>query len=668
MAISVERIEKLFLSEYRDYITAIEKELLTLEDEPDNETSKENVLIHVHTLKGSSSMIESKILPGFIHKYESLIKSIFNNNLFNTSAFTFLLKGLDYISYLIENIIIKKTSINMNVYNSNIKKLLLFEKKLINEKNNKHYDIFKYNENEEKLSEADLYRISIKLSEKRDPNSWYPEKIIDDLKKIGDIIKITSIPYKVINWPNDDFSQCFFEWDIFLESKEPYKKVEEVFMFFKSKNEIVIESASEGNKGEEEDENGKKEENEQSFKPDNKKNIKDILKVSQSWTQDIVKVPIEKIDLLINTIGELIIIDSNLNNLQLQLGNLELDQIQYSLNKIAKNLRENIISMKMTPVGNLFSRFHRMIRDISKKFNKNIKLIIKGENTQLDRTIFSILQDAILHIIINAVDHGIESSDVRKKLGKKENGTITIEASEENGQIVIEIKDDGQGLDKEKILKKAIKNNILEESVVYSDNEIFNVIFEAGFSTKDEVSVISGRGIGMDAVKTCIKKINGSIKTISEKGKGTKFIIKLPLSLVIIDGFLLKIGSNHFVIPLNFVFECFEINIENLKKNNMVFNLRGEYLTVKTLDTIFKNIVYNENNNTLKQVVVVELDNDRIGLLVDEIKGNTQVVIRPVAKIINTNNCLLGSTLLGDGEIALILDIRNILKKMLQNV
>ena len=669
MGTSAERIEQIFLSEYRDIITSIEKELLILEDEPENETSRENMLIQVHTLKGSSSMIEAKILPGFIHKYESLIKSIFNHNFFNSTVFTFLLKGLDYISYLVDNIIVKKVGINMKNYNNNIKKLLMFEKKVLTNLKKENYGVFNYDENEEKLQEVDLYRISMELSEKRSFNSWHPEEIIDDLRKMGNIIRIASSPYKVINWPDDDFYQCFFQWDIFLESKEPYKKVEEVFMFFKSKNKIMIETAS----GSYEAESENKSKNEKQIKAiDNKikeKISKDDqnLKNVQNPVQDIVKVPIEKIDALIDTIGELIIIDSNLNNLQMKLGNMELDNIRYNLNKVANNLRENIISMKMTPVGHLFSRFHRMVRDISKKFGKDIKLVIKGENSQLDRTIFAILQDAILHIIINSIDHGIESSEERKKLGKPQHGSIVIEASEGSGQVVIEIRDDGRGLDKEKILKKAIEKGLLNESIVYSESEIFNVIFKPGFSTKDEVSVISGRGIGMDAVMTSIKKINGSIKIVSEKGKGTKFIIKLPLTLIIIDGFLLKIGLNHFVIPLSYILECFEINLNELKKNDMIYNLRGEYLTVKMLDTVLKNIVYSENDNKSKQVVVIELDNEKIGFLVDEIKGKTQVVIRPVSKIININNCLLGSTLLGDGEIALILDIKNLLKKIAEN-
>lgn len=669
METSAERIERLFLSEYRDIITLIEKELLNLEDDPESETSKENLLIQVHTLKGSSSMIEAKILPGFIHKYESLIKSIFSHNVFNSSVFTFLLKGLDYISFLVDNIIVKKVGINMNKYNNNIKKLLMFEKKLLGNLKKENYGVFSYDKNEEKLQEKELYRISMELNEKRNFGSWHPEEIIDDLKKMGNIIRVAGLPFKVINWPDDDFSQCFFRWDIFLESKEPLKKIEEVFIFFKSKNKIVIEPVSGNNEAE--SENKSKNITKQTKAID--KGIKEEItkdqspKNMQTLVQDIVKVPIEKIDTLIDTIGELIIINSNLNNLQMKLENMELDNIWYNLNKVAGTLRENIISMKMTPVGHLFSRFHRMVRDISRKFNKDIKLIIKGENTQLDRTIFSILQDAIVHIIINAIDHGIESSEERKKLEKSQYGYITIEASEESGQIVIEIKDDGKGLDREKILKKAIEKGLLNESTVYSESEIFDVIFKPGFSTKDEVSVISGRGIGMDAVMASIKKINGSIKIVSEKGKGTQFIIKLPLTLVIIDGFLLKIGLNHFVIPLNFVLECFEVDLNKLKKNDMVYDLRGEYLSVKMLNTVLNNINYIENDSKLKQVVVIELDNDKIGFLVDEIKGNVQVVIRPVSKIINIKNCLLGSTLLGDGEIALILDIRNLLKKIAEN-
>jgi len=654
------KFENIFLSECQDNLSAVEKCILDLENNPHDNDIIKKLLRHVHTLKGSSGILGSKILPEIVHHFESLIKSIFNKQVFSRDIFNFLLKSIDYIDYIVETSVKKKQNINEQKYKKNLKAIINLKKK-IDKKENKSYGFFDNTDPNENEREEDLFRISITLDQIRNKDTWYPENLIDDLLKIGEIIRISGIPYKKINWKKDDPYQCYFTWNIFLQARCTIQKVIDVFLFFKDKNSILIESSS-GKYFSFKEEPKTKNNNIKKSLNDNKdkSNLNDNIGIDD----EILKISSNKIDTLINIIGELIITNSNLENIQKKVNDMDLDQALYNISKISKQLRDIILSLKMVPISHLLTKFNRMVRDLSYKFKKKINLIIESRKTEIDKSIFSILQDPILHILRNAIDHGIESPEERERQGKTKDGNIKITAFEENGQIVIEISDDGRGLNKDLILKKAIKNDILEEGETYTDEEIFNTIFIPGFTTKDHTNIISGRGIGMDVVLDNINNINGSVKIYSNPGNGTKFVIRVPLTLAIIDGFLIKIGRNNFVIPRNFVLECFEVKLDKLNSNEMIYNLRGDYLPVKQLDAFFKNIIYNKSNNQSKNIVVLKLDNDQVGILCDDIVGNIQVVIRPISKIINKSMCLIGSTLLGNGDVAFIFDVRNLLNKI----
>ena len=379
---------------------------------------------------------------------------------------------------------------------------------------------------------------------------------------------------------------------------------------------------------------------------------------------DEIKISTKKIDWLIDLVGELIIANSNLSNIQKKIEDLDLDQIQYNINKISRQIRDMILSLKMVPIGQLLTKYFRMVRDLSKECNKEISLHLEGEGTELDKSMFDTLQEPLLHLLRNSIDHGVELPDEREKKGKKREGKIIIRAFHENGQIVIEVEDDGMGLDKNRILEKALKKGLLKEKTDYSEDEIYALIFEPGFSTKETTSLVSGRGIGMDAVMNGIKKLNGSIKIKNNPGLGAKFTMQLPLTLAIIEGFLIRIGVNHFVIPLGFIAECFEVDFNLLQKKNMVYNLREEYLSILKIDNYFDNIIYEDNDSKDKQVIVLQSsDKNKLGVLVDEIIGNIQAVIKPISRVATKSNIISGSTLLGSGEVALIVDVSNLFDK-----
>ncbi len=685
------QLEHTFLSESDELIEQLENNLLELEKNPTNQDVIKDIFRSAHTLKGSSGMVGPDVIPNFIHIFETLLKSVLNDPDKPKDTFTFLLEQIDFIKTLITKFVREKLSIDDKIIKDNISKLENFGKST-NEliQDGEKFGFFEETkEHNLKQKESGYYRITFKIREKRFANTWLPEGIIGDLTELGKIVNITSIPSKKVSFKDLDTSQNYFGWIILLESSIVPSKIEDVFLFFRgnNENEIKIETLQKEDLtklGEVLVSEGKIEKETLVKVIEEKKKIGEVLieenkvdekdinnalkvqeKLKKSISQDEeIKISTKKIDWLIDLVGELIIANSNLSNIQRKLEDLDLDQVQYNINKISRQMRDTILSLKMVPIGQLLTKYFRMVRDLSKEFGKEIILNLEGENTELDKSMFDMLQEPLLHLLRNSCDHGIESPEVRKKSNKPEEGKITIKSYHENGQIIMEISDDGRGLDRAKILEKAIKKGLLKDNSEYSDDEIYKVIFESGFSTKDNVSLISGRGVGMDAVLTGIKKLNGNIKIKTEMGVGTTFVIQLPLTLAIIEGFLLRVGVNHFVVPLSFLAECFEINTEDMKHKNMVYNLRNEYLSLIKLDDYFDNILYDDNKSNTKQAVVLTLANGgKLGILVDEIIGNLQAVIKPLNKVANKTNIITGSTLLGSGEVALILDITNLFEK-----
>ena len=679
-----------FLSESNDLIESLEKEILRLEkDFKDNELKK-SILRNIHTLKGSAGMVDREIIPNFVHNFEATLKSYFEQQQIITNDIDFILTNLDYITFLIDAVIKKKQSIVREDYELKLQKLQQCENN-ITKSQNQAFGVFEQDQTAQTdlQTHEEFYRISFRLQEKRMEQTWYPESFIDDLSKLGKIYNIHGQTFREINWPEADFSQCHFEWTILLRSKYKIDKLQDVFIFFNLNNDIEIEQIPDDKAtllGEILISDRKISRDELQFalssplklgeelvkeKKVFKKDITKALQKQANFRHDLeateqLKIPAKKVNQLIDLIGELIINNSNLNQIIEESENIQYEQIQYNIDKVGRQMRDLILSLKMVPIGQLLTRYYRLVRDLSKEVNKEVELKIQGENTELDKTMFNILQEPFVHLIRNSLDHGLETTDERIKAGKNKKGTIVIRSYQDNGQIVIEIEDDGKGLDRDKIYEKGLAKGLLEKNKTYRDQEIYDLIFSSGFSTKDKTSLISGRGVGMDAVLASVKQVSGSLTTKSVKGKGTIFCIRIPLTLAIIEGFLVHIGINSFIIPLNFIAECFEVSLSELAENDMVCNLRGEYLPVVQLDDFFPNICYEKEMEKKKAVVVIEFDNNRIGLLVDRISGNNQTVIKPLIKIVNKSGLLAGSSIIGNGDVALIIDVGSLFRLCLQ--
>jgi two-component system chemotaxis sensor kinase CheA len=381
------------------------------------------------------------------------------------------------------------------------------------------------------------------------------------------------------------------------------------------------------------------------------KQVKEIKAKESS----VIRVDADRLDHLINLVGELVIAGASSSLLAHREGNTLLQEATSNVSRLVEEIRDSALQLRMVQIGETFKRFNRVVRDVSKELGKNIELSVSGAETELDKTVVEKIGDPLMHLVRNSMDHGIESAEERLARGKPAKGMVRLNAYHDSGSIVIEVGDDGSGLNRERILRKAIEKGIVGPEQNLTDHEIYNLIFEAGFSTADQVSNLSGRGVGMDVVRRNIEALRGSIELDSQEGIGTTTRIRLPLTLAIIDGFLMGVGSASYVVPLDMVVECMELTeAERLESQGRNFiNLRGEVLPFIRLREQFREA---GKAGKRENIVVVQYGNQKAGFVVDALLGEFQTVIKPLGTLFGNLKGISGSTILGSGEVALILD------------
>lgn len=376
-----------------------------------------------------------------------------------------------------------------------------------------------------------------------------------------------------------------------------------------------------------------------------------------------VRVEAEKLDQLITLVGELVIAGASTQLLAQRAGASDVLESTLILSRMVEEVRNSAMSLRMVQIGATFQRFERVVRDVSRDLAKDVRLVISGGETELDKAVVEKLGDPLMHLVRNAIDHGIEPHDVRLACGKPPQARVMLNAYHDAGSIVIEVADDGGGLQRDKILQRGISRGLVSSEQTLSDQEIFALIFMPGFSTADTVSKISGRGVGMDVVKSNIEALRGTITLESETGQGATVRIRLPLTLAIIDGFLVRVGEARYVLPLDIVLECLELSAEHrtATAGRRFINLRGEALPYIRLHEVFglpQAAVRREN------LVVTQCGVQKAGLVVDELLGECQTVIKPLGTLFRGLKGIGGSTILGNGEVALILDVPSLLQRV----
>ncbi|TGL55202.1 chemotaxis protein CheA [Leptospira kemamanensis] len=374
-----------------------------------------------------------------------------------------------------------------------------------------------------------------------------------------------------------------------------------------------------------------------------------------------IKVDSKRIDNLINRVGELVVSCANMNQL---IGDTEDSNLQESsllVMRLLNEVREISLKLRMVPIGESFQKYSRIVRDLGKDLQKDIRLITEGDETELDRNIVEKLSDPLTHLVRNACDHGLESPEVRIQNGKPKQGTIKLNAYHEAGSVVIEVSDDGNGISKEKVWNKGVERGLVTGPIPDSEEEIYKLLFQPGFSTASHVTNVSGRGVGLDVVYKNIEALRGSITVRSTQGKGSRFILRLPLTLAIIEGFLVAVGKSHFIIPMEMVLECLHFSDDHKTDHNQFFALRGNLIPFLRL----RDYYHCETSaiETRENIVIVRNGDKKAGIVVEKLLGEYQTVIKPMGSVFRHVKGVSGSSILGDGNVALIIDVPSLFER-----
>ena len=681
-----------FREEADELLIDLEAAMLELEEQPDDADCIDRVFRAMHTIKGSGSMFGFDALAAFTHHLENAFDLVRSGSLSITKELVSIcLDSSDHIRDLLEHKIptVEIENKSTDLLNR-LGELIPVDNATTSSEVTVNKDV--------KIAGANItYRLRIKPSADTLENGMDPMPVLRELNSLG-ACSITMLTSDIPTLAKLKPKHCYFSWDLVLTTDQGRNAIDDVFIFVQDDWSISIEivDAEDGaddpyqkqlgeilvEKGEVTDEQiiqarahqkpiGEilTESGSTSFEQVNAAlSEQKFVKQSQNKRKDNaavsnVKVPAEKLDVLMDLVGELVISQARLTQSSEKIRDPGLIAIAEDMERLTTELRDNTLSLRMLPIGTTFARFRRLVRDLSEELGKEIKLVTVGAETELDKTVIDSLGDPLVHLIRNSIDHGIETPDERKAAGKPATGTVHLSAVHSESQVVIKIKDDGAGLDAEAIRSKAIERGVISEDAEYSPQELYDLVFDAGFSTAKTVSNVSGRGVGMDVVKRSIESLRGKVSIDCEPGAGSTVTVELPLTLAIIEGLLVKVEDECYVLPLSLVEECIEINRDTLMQSNgnQLIEVRGELVPYMRLREWFGK---DNPHPDIEQIVVTRMGDSRFGFTVDQVIGQHQTVIKGLSKVYEGVKGLSGATILGDGTVALILDAPKLVQSM----
>ncbi len=660
----IDKFRAKFVEESLDNIHDLEESLLLLEKDKSDKEIIERIFRAMHSLKGGGAMFGFNDLSEFTHHLETVFDWVRNDKLSVTDDLISLtFNAIDQIKKFLEvgDITDEGEKRELEKFTQQIQQFVTKPSDQVTQS----ADSIK-----EELSSDDetkTYFIRIKPFNNILLNGTNPLFLLDDLHALGQACVIPCTD-KVPALDELNPEDCYVEWDVLLNTSEPINEIQDVFIFVEDECELQVVEVSPGNILEHPlmvELINKAKSGEQRLTADILKGISWSGELKKEESADKKKIQLKehkissirvsstKIDELVNLVSELVTIQAQLNLHAENSGDAQLIGLSENIQKLTRQLRDNAFEISLIPIQNDLMRFQRLVRDLSKELSKEIDFIIEGGDIELDKNIIEHLTDPLLHMIRNCVDHGIELPEERIKMGKSPKGTIIFKAYYEGASVIIKVIDDGKGIDSNVILKKAISKGLVDDGIELSKKEIFDLVFMSGFSTKENVSDISGRGVGMDVVKRKIGEIRGEVSIDSEPDKGTTITLELPLTLSIIDGLLVTVASTQYVIPISAIEKIFPLEVEDKTKIfNNIITINNEQFPVISLREIFKE----DKKEDKEHVIQVKFEDKKVGLIVDEVIGEFQTVVKPLGRLLNDQEVISGASIMGDGTISMVID------------
>ncbi|MCZ8539556.1 chemotaxis protein CheA [Psychrobacillus psychrodurans] len=674
---------EMFIEESKEHLQACNEHLLELEKNPENIAIVNEVFRSAHTLKGMSATMGYEDIANLTHKMENVLDEIRNSRLHVTAELLdVVFVAVDQLEEMVLDIAAGgKGKLDVTDTVQKLHKIetgevipvaattvepTIVEDTTPTQENWLTYDDYEMTVIQQSVEQDFFtYEISVKLREDCLLKAARVYMVFELLEKMGDVIKSSPSVEKL---EGEDFDEIFY---VALVTNEPSDDVQKKLMKVSEVTEVLVNSVTlEQLKKRNSFEVDKVEETSVVEMTDVTEDNKQIVEVkspeksptsknNQVQSSKTIRVNIERLDILMNLFEELVIDRGRLQSISEDLHNSELDETVERMSRITGDLQNIILNMRMVPVETVFNRFPRMVRQLARDLNKKINLEVIGAETELDRTVIDEIGDPLVHLIRNSLDHGVESPEIRLAKGKPEEGTVVLRAYHSGNHVFIEIEDDGAGINREKVLKKAISKGIVskESAQAMSDKQVAELILSSGFSTADVISDVSGRGVGLDVVKTTIESLGGSIDISSTEGQGSLFSIQLPLTLSIISVMLVELGEEIYAIPLSSIIETAIIRSTDILNahNQKVIDFRGKVVPLVFLENVF-DVPRESTDDEFHSVVLVRKGDKMAGLVVDSFIGQQEIVLKSLGAYLSSVFAISGATILGNGKVALIVD------------
>lgn len=690
---------EIFIDETKEHLQSLNQQLLVLETEPENTETINEIFRAAHSLKGMAGTMGYKRMQRLTHDMENVFSEIRNGKMSVTADLVdVLFKGLDALEGYLSNIqesadegtedyedIIQQLNtildIGLGKETAGVKAVAqetvaaatssaAAEKTQAAELKYKNLTIADYEKRAIIKAEGmgiNAYGITVYIQEYCILKAARAFLVFKALEELGDVIK--SQP-EVQDIEDEKFD---LDFSVIILSKANMEKIKSIILNVSEVKDVVIEKISVDNSEAADVAEENTTETEATVEKTNSsstasgKAAASKQQAAKPVVNRSVRVDIEKLDVLMNLVSELIIAKNGLVSISASEKNNRNEsgfneQIEY-LERVTTNLHESVMKVRMVPIESVVNRFPRMIRDLSKKLDKKMELYMTGEETELDRTVIDEIGDPLMHLLRNAADHGLESNVERVAAGKPSVGSIFLDAYQDGNNVVIEVRDDGAGINVEKVKKKAVDKGTItaDQADLMTDKEVIDLLFRPSFSTAEIISDVSGRGVGLDVVKTKIEALGGDIEAKTKLGEGSNFIIRLPLTLAIIQALMVELGPEKYAIPLGSIQTIEDVLSTDIKyvHSKEVINLRGTVIPLIRLDNMLE-VPKTEKQQDNLTVVIVSKGDRLAGIVVDNLIGQQEIVIKSIGKYINNNKIIGGATILGDGEVALILDVNTL--------